>query len=213
MESVLRKAQYKTISDIKLSGSVIDLGGDKSSSYQKLFKGNFSLLTLNNSESAKPDILHDLEKLLPFKDESYDCVLLINVLEHIYNYQQLLLESFRVLNRGGKIVISVPFLFPIHPSPNDFWRFTDETLVRTLSDAGFQDICVTALGSGVFSARVLMLQRLLPAFLQVFYNFIITPFAKLFDNLFVYMAYIFRKKYKPSDYALGFLVTAKKNEK
>ena len=210
MSSPLRTAEYAVLKQMTLSGNVLDLGGGRDSLYRHLFKGTFSLTMVNKDPEANPDMLHDLEEPLPFKDETYDGVLLINVLEHIYNFEQLLAESARVLVVGGSIVIAVPFLFPIHPSPKDFWRFTDEALSRMLTEAGFDDINSTVLGSGVFSARALLLQRLLPPYVRVMYNLFFMPLAKLCDAFFVYIARVFHKKYQAGDYALGFLVTAKK---
>ncbi|KKQ77576.1 MAG: Methyltransferase type 11 [Parcubacteria group bacterium GW2011_GWC1_38_6] len=61
---------------------------------------------------------------LPFDDSSFDIVLCMVVLEHLEDPKKAIAEMLRVLRPGGKILISVPFLFPIHDSPNDFWRFT-----------------------------------------------------------------------------------------
>jgi SAM-dependent methyltransferase len=133
----------------------------------------------------------------------------MNVLEHIFNAQQLLRESARILTSGGKIVIAVPYLFPYHPSPNDYFRFSKTALERMLSEAGFVDIAIRPLGSGMFSARLLMFERLLPGSVQKLLALLTHPFVRLLDSLFTSFARSLRKKYDPSDYALGFLVTAR----
>jgi ubiquinone/menaquinone biosynthesis C-methylase UbiE len=48
---------------------------------------------------------------LPFKDESFDCVYSISVIEHIANNEdtKALLEMWRVLKPGGSLVITVPY--------------------------------------------------------------------------------------------------------
>lgn len=43
-----------------------------------------------------------------FKDSGYDVVLLIDVLEHLHDPKQVLLECYRVLSPGGLIVITTP---------------------------------------------------------------------------------------------------------
>lgn len=208
--STLRIAEYKALSAITFSGKVIDLGGDKKSDYQKQFKGQFDLTTLNYSKEALPDIYHDLEKPLPLTSDSFDGAALINVLEHIYHARELVFETYRILRKGGKIVIAVPFLFPIHPSPRDFWRFTDMTLRNMLGDAGFKDIVITPLAAGVFSARLLMIERLLPGPVRFVYGFFGHPFVRLYDFLFSFASRILGKKYTPNDYPLGYVVTASK---
>ena len=37
-------------------------------------------------------------------------------------------------------IFAVPFLIAFHPSPNDYWRYTEETLTKICEQAGFRDI-------------------------------------------------------------------------
>ncbi len=45
---------------------------------------------------------------LPFKDESFDCVIISEVLEHLSEDERALNELWRVLKRGGTLAVSVP---------------------------------------------------------------------------------------------------------
>jgi ubiquinone/menaquinone biosynthesis C-methylase UbiE len=45
---------------------------------------------------------------IPFKDSSFDCVMSINMLEHLDNIHKALEEMKRVVKRDGKIIISIP---------------------------------------------------------------------------------------------------------
>ncbi len=45
---------------------------------------------------------------LPFKNEKFDFVLLLDILEHVANPKKLLLDSGKRLKKGGKIIISLP---------------------------------------------------------------------------------------------------------
>ena len=208
--SLLRLAEHETLSQITLSGKLLDIGGVKHSGYLSRIKGDHSVTTMNLDEKASPDIVHDLEQPLPIAPESFDGVLLVNVLEHIFNYQQLLAESARVLKPGGRIVVVVPFSFPVHPSPHDYWRFTGEALAKILADAGFHTIKVEPLGSGVFSARYVALDRLMPLPVRLlgYYTFRYAVLA--LDALFTVIARALGKKYRPADYALGNMATAEK---
>jgi len=49
----------------------------------------------------------DAERL-PLKDESFDLVLLLDVVEHVTNPETVISECFRVLRRGGLICINFP---------------------------------------------------------------------------------------------------------
>jgi len=56
---------------------------------------------------------------LPFKNESFDCITLIEVLEHTHSDARVLDECRRVLRSGGKLVLFVPnklHPFETHPS-------------------------------------------------------------------------------------------------
>jgi len=52
-------------------------------------------------------ICTDAERL-PFKDEGFDLVLLLDVIEHVTNPEMTISECFRVLKRGGLICINFP---------------------------------------------------------------------------------------------------------
>ena len=208
--SLLRLEEYKAFSGIALSGRVLDLGGDRNSNYHSLFKGEFKTTTVNCNTEIRPDIIHDLEQPLPIAGESFDHVLFINVLEHIFEYRALLREAVRVLKPEGSIVVVAPFLFPIHPSPKDYHRFTADTLHKEIEILGLKEISVTALGTGVFSVRYLLLDRLLPRTFRFinFYTFRYVAYG--LDALFGDIAHMLGKNYSREDYALSHCVVARK---
>lgn len=209
--SPLRSAQYKQFKAINLDGSILDLGGDTRSEYQSLFQGNFEIKTVNLTKDSGAHIIHDLEKIpIPVSSESYDGVLLINVLEHIYHAEQLVRETYRVVRPGGIIVIAVPFLFPVHPSPRDYWRFTDEALRTMLSEIGFEHIAINSLGTGIFSVTDTLWTRLFPKPVRILYGYISQYLSVLLDNAFLFVARRLGKGYKREHYPLGYVVTAKK---
>ena len=45
---------------------------------------------------------------IPFKNEKFDFVLLLDVLEHVVNPKKLLLEAKERLNENGKLIITLP---------------------------------------------------------------------------------------------------------
>ena len=49
---------------------------------------------------------------------------LSQVLEHVQNAEHAMAEIARVLRPGGRALITVPFLYPTHEMPYDFWRYT-----------------------------------------------------------------------------------------
>lgn len=208
--SLLRNAEHGALAKITLSGKVLDLGGDKNSEYLRFLKGSFSTTTLNMSEKAHPDILHDLEQKLPIGDNSYEHVLLMNVLEHVFEYRALLAESFRVVKPGGSVIVLVPFLFPVHPSPEDYHRFTDSVLRKELERVGAKKIVITPLACGVIRAQYLLLDRLLPKPLRLINFYTARYFVEFGERVLVLLSKTLRKKYQPETYALGYLAIGTK---
>ena len=66
-------------------------------------------LNTDKSPLVKRDMFVDLEKPLPFKDNSVDEIIANHVLEHINNFIPLVKEMHRICKRGAKIYIRVPF--------------------------------------------------------------------------------------------------------
>ena len=80
-----------------------------------------NIIYLNIDESSRPNILADICQI-PLEAESIDKVLCCEVLEHLEEPQKAIKEIYRVLKQGGELILSVPFLFPIHADPHDFQR-------------------------------------------------------------------------------------------
>ena len=73
---------------------------------------------------------------MPFRDESFDTVLLLEVLEHVAEPERVLAEIQRVLRIGGVLLLSMPFLYPLHDSPHDYQRYTAPGLMHAVKRAG-----------------------------------------------------------------------------
>jgi 2-polyprenyl-3-methyl-5-hydroxy-6-metoxy-1,4-benzoquinol methylase len=55
----------------------------------------------------------NLNNQLPYNDKTFDCVILMEVIEHIYNPDFVISEISRVLNKGGVIILSTPNILNI----------------------------------------------------------------------------------------------------
>lgn len=119
--------------------NIVDIGGgDKNSSYHTLLskKGN-QFISIDMTKNC--DYKLDLENAeLPFSDNSVEVVFCFNVLEHIFNYQQLLDEVYRVLKKDGHFYLYVPFLMNKHSDPYDYFRYTDTALIKLFEATGFK---------------------------------------------------------------------------
>lgn len=136
------------LAKITFSGKILDVGGKKENK-----RGNFIPPTdgvvcwhyLNLDKSTKPDYCCDAENI-PVESCVYDMVLMCEVLEHLSNPERVVRETLRVLNGGGQIVLSVPFLFPVHADPYDFQRWTDAKFRAILTDMGFLEVKISPMG-------------------------------------------------------------------
>lgn len=94
----------------------------------------------------KPEVLADAKKL-PFKNDSFDIALLIQVLEHVDAPDKVIKEAARVLRPGGVLILSVPFLYPLHDMPYDWGRYTKTALKSFISQADLRLVKMKTQGS------------------------------------------------------------------
>lgn len=104
---------------------------------------------------TKPDIYGDA-LLLPILPQSVDVVLLIDVLEHIKNTDELLNQIHAVLKRGGILIISCPFLYPLHDQPRDFVRITEHGYKEFATRHGFNIEHTQVYGSSLITSALLL---------------------------------------------------------
>lgn len=176
-KSFLRREEYKALAELSIDGGILDVGGSKKSGYHELIKGNHTITTGNIDDSYGIDIVFDAQNPWPFPDTSFDGVLLVNILEHLYHYDVALDEAYRVLKPGGTVAGVVPFMFNVHASPNDYFRYTKSTLLKVFGDRGFRGVRVTELGTGAFS----VIYHALLGFIR--WNWLATPLIALFGGI------------------------------
>jgi SAM-dependent methyltransferase len=61
-------------------------------------------------------------------DDSFDTILATDVIEHLHKPQTFFAEVSRVLRCGGRLIVTVPFLYWIHEQPHDYFRYTASCL-------------------------------------------------------------------------------------
>jgi SAM-dependent methyltransferase len=139
---------------IQLEGNVLDMGRSlsRSATYRRYLpapgdtESGVKYIAVDLIAKQRPDVRADFETTLPFADASIDRVMLLNVLEHIYEHRLLMSELRRVLKPGGKMYFYVPFFIVIHRHPHDYYRYTDEALERIMKEAGFAQADIIAHG-------------------------------------------------------------------
>lgn len=201
-----RTLMYCELKNLSLEGRVLDLGGLKGSDYHDLIGGRHSITTVNlDVHGEKCDLSFDLENVFPLAEGSYDAVIAINVMEHLFNYRQFLKEVHRILKQGGTAVVAIPFMVQVHPSPHDYFRYTGETLVRLSKEAGFDRVSVNAVGRGPFTAASQTTFNVLKfSFMRSFSMFaggLLDRLARLFDR---------KENFTAEKYPLGYVAVFEK---
>jgi SAM-dependent methyltransferase len=91
------------------------------------------------NEDIRGDLL-----ALPFQADTFDSVVLTEVLEHCEEPKQAIAEVLRVLTPGGRLLVTSPFLWPDHHTDDypDYWRFTEQGWQLLLQR--FEDVQIAA---------------------------------------------------------------------
>ena len=131
---------------------IVDIGSGNSS-YNRFFPNRISV---DIDPNRKPNIIGDAHNL-PFKDGEVEAILSTDVMEHLKDPVKAVSEMKRVLKKGGKVIFVTRFIFPIHDSPNDFWRFTKYGLQELFKD--FEIVEFQAETTN-FSTIAILLQRI-----------------------------------------------------
>jgi SAM-dependent methyltransferase len=122
--------------------------------------------------SAKhADLLFDGQRL-PIADASVDAVLCSQVLEHVFEPDGFLREIHRVLRPGGRLLLTVPFVWDEHEQPYDYARYSSFALRHLASKHGFRvdearrTLADASLFAQLWLAYLFKVCRRLPALLR-----------------------------------------------
>jgi len=121
-------------------GELLDLGAGSVPLYgmYRPYVSGVTCVDWANTAHPSPhlDLDVDLREPLPFGDASFDTVVATDVLEHMPYPERLFAEIVRLLRPGGVIVVGVPFSYPLHEEPFDYFRYTEHRLRLFCADAG-----------------------------------------------------------------------------
>ena len=150
--------RFKYLSKMSFGEPVLILGsGLQSDFYNKVFK---SSLVINTDVHAQfgVDFIIDGHNI-PFKDNTFGLVSASDVLEHTMNPWVVGREIERVVKREGLVHIEVPFCFPYHGQPYDFFRFTPGGLRILFPNCSIEQFEVTAgnaVSASVFNSALIV---------------------------------------------------------
>ena len=125
----------KILMELKRGEKVLSIGGYGATdlALEKLcLELGLTLRKLDIEKSHDPDILADIsDNNLKFKNK-FHAIVALEVLEHIPNYELAITNIYKLLEDSGIIILSTPWIIPVHDKPGDFYRFTHFELQRSL---------------------------------------------------------------------------------
>lgn len=125
-------------------GVVVDLGCGEAPYRDEILRSARTYIGVDWPASlhdrSKVDLVADLSAGVPLTTASVDTVVCFQSLEHVKEPSRLLVECHRILRPGGRLLVTVPFMWHIHEEPNDYYRFTRFGLAYLLEQAGFDQI-------------------------------------------------------------------------
>lgn len=121
---------------------------------------------------------------MQFENDSFDTVVNIQVLEHVFEPIKMVEEIARVLKPGGHGIFLIPQTSTVHFAPEHYYNFTRYWIQKAMQRAGLNIVELKALG-GVWTS---MASHLLFFFLQSFrFEGMSSPESK--RNFFFYLLY------------------------
>ena len=155
---LIHRINRRTAQSLDYRGRVVDLGCG-SAPYRDIILASADEYVGVDWDGSQHDRQHvdvtaDLTKPLPFEEDWADTIVSFQVMEHLPDTALFLSEIHRVLRPGGRVYITVPFMWHVHEAPYDFYRFTRYGLEHLLDKHGFVDISIEET-TGVWQTVVL----------------------------------------------------------
>lgn len=137
-----RKGLFTSITRVAhcIHGKTLDIGcGQKP--YASFFLSSeylgLEIDTPENCLKKQADFFYDGHHM-PFEDSSFDSIVCNEVLEHVFNPDDFLDETYRILKQGGVVLFTMPFVWDEHEQPYDYARYSSFGIKFLLEKHGFE---------------------------------------------------------------------------
>lgn len=167
----------------------------------------FDVLSIDIDDARNPDVVGDISSY-SFGDEKFDFIIISEVLEHVKEPQLAVDNLHKHLEPNGVLVLSTPFIMPLHDRPYDFYRYTKYGLGYLLR--GFEDVEIKERNSyfeaiDVLWVRIMMVGSRKSLLLSI----LIVPLVMVFK---VPLSFLLTR-WLPCDYmTTGYVATATKSD-
>ncbi|MGB5711680.1 MAG: methyltransferase domain-containing protein [Waterburya sp.] len=124
--NIKSKGNYDKIASLLPKNSkILVVGGSiKGQGMDSIYDNeSFEIVSSDVTFGEYTDIICDAHDL-PFQDNTFDCVIVQAVLEHVLEPRRCVSEIHRVLKSDGIVYAETPFMQQVHMKQYDFTRFT-----------------------------------------------------------------------------------------
>jgi len=163
---------------------VLDVGCGNKPYYHKNIKAK--IVCADIVKTKKSHIICDASSL-PLKKSKFDGIICVNSLYYYKNSFKAIEEFSHALKKNGKLVLIVPFMYPIHDVPEDRYRFTEYGIKELLKE-NFEIKKIKTIG-GIFNLPAVFFHSLIKGIPLIFPSSLrkITGF---FSIIIFYIPYI-----------------------
>ncbi len=133
------ETELRPLIDRYARGVILDAGAGRLA-WRSLLRPHSTAYIATDYATAHPELSFcaDLQGRLPLRNACVDTIFCCSVMEHTPEPWLILPEFARVLRPGGRVILSVPFLYFLHGAPHDYFRFTLYGAMRLAREAGLR---------------------------------------------------------------------------
>ncbi|MUL35804.1 class I SAM-dependent methyltransferase [Gloeocapsopsis dulcis] len=168
-------------------------------------KNDFQVVSLDIDAQTNPDIVGDICTYNFGDKDIFDCIVVCEVLEHVSLPHLAIEQIYTLLKQNGRLILTVPFIFPLHCRPYDYYRFTKYGLAFLLKK--FRYLNIIERNSWADAINVLILRLVKEKRKK---TIMIAPFLITFSCLLIPVNWLFAKIIPTDFITTGYVVTAKK---
>lgn len=189
----------------------LDIGsGNKP--YIKMFPNCFTV-DVAERPGVPLNFIADAHDLSVIPSQSFDIVLCTEVLEHLHSPHKAIAEFKRILKPGGLLILTTRFVYPLHETPIDYYRYTKYGLKFLLQEF---DIIELREETNTIETLAVLFQRLgfqcttLYAKPLKLFWFLLAKFTMLFKNVLTHeYGDIHHSNLEPNILSSGYYVAAR----
>jgi SAM-dependent methyltransferase len=148
-EAEIENAVREFAADLPSQARVLDAGAGECQYADLFHRYRYTAVDLGIGDSewtyTHLDALADLLNL-PFPANTFDAALNVVTLEHVTDPGRVIVELFRCLRPGGRLLLITPLEWEEHQQPHDYFRYTRYGLEYLVGRAGFVGVTVRPVG-------------------------------------------------------------------